>query len=128
MRNIQKDSISGMKFPPQVNPATGRFEMVTGRESIQESIFIILMTHKGERFVHPDFGSNIMDFTFMENNPTMYHLMMKDLERDIKRNEPRVDNVTVELDNADMDMGQIYVNVSYTIIESGEAETVSYQV
>lgn len=125
---MNNDRISGMKFPPQVNPATGRFEMVAGRESIKESIYVILMTHKGERFAHPDFGSNIMDFTFMENNPTMYHLMMKDLERDIKRNEPRVENVKVELDNADMETGQIYVRVSYTILESGEEETVGYQV
>ena len=37
---------SGMKFPPQINPATGRFEVVSGQASVKESVYIILMTQK----------------------------------------------------------------------------------
>ena len=28
---------TGMKFPPQINPTTGRFTCVSGKESIKEA-------------------------------------------------------------------------------------------
>lgn len=28
----------GMKFPPQINPTTGRFVCVSGKESVRESV------------------------------------------------------------------------------------------
>ena len=32
---------SGMKFPPQINPATGRFEVARGETSVKESVYIM---------------------------------------------------------------------------------------
>ena len=55
----------GMKFPPQINKATGRFMTSSEKENIKESIYLILMTQKTERFMRPDFGSSIMQYTFM---------------------------------------------------------------
>ena len=37
----------GMKFPPQVNPATGRIVTSEDNISVKESIYLILMTNKG---------------------------------------------------------------------------------
>ena len=50
----------GMKFPPQINPATGRFVVSTNEESVKESIYLILMTQKSERFLRPEFGSDLL--------------------------------------------------------------------
>ena len=44
---MQKEFLGkGMKFPPQINPATGRFVTVDGAQAIKESIYLILMTAK----------------------------------------------------------------------------------
>ena len=40
---------TGMKFPPQVNKATGRFVLSSQEENVKESIYLILMTQKTER-------------------------------------------------------------------------------
>ena len=37
-----------MRFPIDINPATGRFETVSGRERIRQSVMLILKTEKGE--------------------------------------------------------------------------------
>ena len=35
---------TGMKFPPQVDKATGRFVVSSEEESVKESVYLILMT------------------------------------------------------------------------------------
>lgn len=89
---------TGMKFPPQVSPATGRFVSVSGDESIRESIYLILMTRKGERAMRPDFGSSASDYVFTDTNAAMQNLMTYELETDIAANEPRVEDVFVRMD------------------------------
>lgn len=118
MEEKNRCNVTGMKFPPQVNPATGRFETVSDEESIKESIRIILMTGKKERFVRPEFGSNILSFPFMNQNRAIMNLKLADLERDIRRNEPRVKSVKVSVDHADDE--KLYINVDYTIYGNEE--------
>lgn len=117
--------VSGMKFPPQVNPATGRFELTEDKECIKQSIYLILMTHKRERIIRPDFGTDILNFIFLENNSTMLNIMISDLEKDIIKNEPRVENVKVEFDNM-TEEGKMYINIDYTISSIGEDDSVTF--
>lgn len=37
-----------MKFPVSINPATGRFEMVSGKEMIRQSVMLILRRKKAK--------------------------------------------------------------------------------
>ena len=46
---------------------------------MKESVYIILMTNRGERWLDPDFGSDIMRYTFMDTSLTMLNLMASDL-------------------------------------------------
>ena len=74
---------SGMKFPPQVNPSTGRFEVSSGVASVKESVYIILMTQKTERWIRPEFGSSLMNYTFMDTSVTMLNLMAREVASDL---------------------------------------------
>ena len=105
---------TGMKFPPQINPATGKIEMVSGYESIKESIYLILMTQKRERFIHPDFGSELLKFTFMDNNESVFRLMESNLEMDIRRGDSRVEKVRVTVE-PQQEEGYLTVAVDYTV-------------
>ena len=62
---------TGMKFPPQIDKSTGRFMLSSGAECVKESVYLILMTHQGERWLEPTFGSRLMNYTFMDTSPTM---------------------------------------------------------
>lgn len=104
----------GMKFPPQVNPATGRFVTSENQQSVKESIYLILMTQKTERLMRPEFGSRAASYVFEETDPTMLNLMAGELERDITVNEPRVENVNIRLDYKSKP-GCLFVNISYAV-------------
>ncbi len=105
---------TGMKFPPQINPTTGRFACVSGRESIKESVYLILMTQRSERFMRQDFGSNVMGYVFTQTDATMLNLMAHEIAGDILRNEPRVEQVNVTMDQ-NSKPGCLFINVDYTI-------------
>lgn len=105
---------SGMKFPPQINPATGRFEVANGQTSVKESVYIILMTQKAERWIRPEFGSSLMNYTFMDTSTTMLNLMAREIAGDLMRQEPRLADVNVKID-ATSKQGCLIIYIDYLI-------------
>ena len=105
---------SGMKFPPQVNPATGRFEVARGEISVKESVYIILMTQKSERWIRPEFGSSLMNYTFMDTSVTMLNLMAREIAGDLMKQEPRLADVNVKID-AKSKQGCLIIYIDYLI-------------
>lgn len=106
---------AGMKFPPQVSKATGRFLVSSEEESVKESVYLILMTQRTERFLRPEFGSDLMSYTFMDLNMTSVNLMIRSLTGQILDQEPRVEDVQITTD-FQVRNGRLLVNVDYTII------------
>ncbi len=88
----------GMKFPPRVNPATGRFMMAEGAQSVRDSVYLILMTQRGERWLEPDFGSGLMGYTFIDTSATILGVMRSELTRAILEQEPRIADVQLSID------------------------------
>lgn len=116
---------NGMKFPPQINKATGRFEMSFGEQSVKESVYLILMTQKGERWLRPGFGSEIMTYTFLDVNNTMLNIIRSDIKSCIVQNEPRVSNVDVFLD-AQSKPGYLIIDVEYTVSASNARDNLVF--
>ena len=108
---------AGMKFPPQIDPGTGRFALSSGAQNVKESVYIILMTNRGERWLDPDFGSDIMRYTFMDTSLTMLNLLSSDLRTLLMEQEPRISDVTVDIDPEVKD-GCMLVNVAYTVADT----------
>lgn len=104
----------GMKFPPQVNKSTGRFAISKGADSVKESLYIILMTQQGERWLEPGFGSSLMSYTFMDTSLTMLNLMASELTRVILSQEPRISDVDIRVD-PEVQEGCLLVNISYLV-------------
>ena len=76
----EKDFLGkGIKFPPQINPATGRFVTVSEEESVRQSIYLILMTQVTERLTRPNFGTETASYVFMDVNLTELTIMKRDL-------------------------------------------------
>ncbi len=105
---------TGIKFPIQINNITGEFVMSSEEESVKESVYIILMTQKSERWLRPSFGSNILSYTFTDISLTRISMMEKEIERAITDNEPRISKVDVDIQPA-MDKGCLIISLQYTI-------------
>ncbi len=115
----------GMKFPPQINPATGRFMVSEGTASVKESIYLILMTQKAERWIRPDFGSSLMNYTFMNTNATILNMMKRELSRDLLRNEPRISDVEIRID-ANTKPGCLIFYIGYRIRETNTMDNLVF--
>lgn len=108
---------TGVAFPPQIDPATGRFKMSDGDQSVKESIYLILMTQVSERLTRPDFGTNTASYVFMDVNQTELTIMERDLTDSILLQEPRISRVSIST-NMEAQQGYIMVNIDYTLAQN----------
>ena len=108
---------TGVAFPPQIDPATGRFKMSAGDQSVKESIYLILMTQVSERLTRPDFGTNTASYVFMDVNQTELTIMERDLTDSILLQEPRISRVSIST-NMEAQQGYIMVNIDYTLAQN----------
>jgi len=116
---------TGIKFPPQVNKSTGRFMLSSGAENVKESLYIILMTHRGERWLEPGFGSRLMSYTFMDTSITMLSLLSNELRAVILEQEPRISDVDVDIDPNVKD-GCLLINIIYTISDTNNRDNMVF--
>nr|WP_297703888.1 GPW/gp25 family protein [uncultured Butyrivibrio sp.] len=108
---------TGVKFPPEIDPATGRFQMSSGDQSVKESIYLILMTQVTERLTRPDFGSETASYVFMDINQTELTIMRRDLTECILNQEPRVASVDISTD-MQAQQGYIMINIDYVLAQT----------
>ena len=103
-----------MKFPPQIDPATGRFVTVSGNQAVKESLYLILMTQRTERLVRPDFGSDIMSYTFMDTGTTMISIFRRNIMETILAEEPRISDVSVDIEYNDS-LNAMIISINYLV-------------
>lgn len=108
---------TGVAFPPQIDPATGRFKMSSGEQSVKESIYLILMTQVTERLTRPNFGTNTASYVFMDVNQTELTIMERDLTDSILLQEPRVSHVNIAT-SMEAQQGYIMINIDYTLAQN----------
>ena len=116
---------AGMKFPPQIDPGTGRFAISVREQSVRESVYLILMTNRGERWLEPSFGSQMMRYTFMDTSTTMIRMMADDLRELILKQEPRISEVDVEIDPNVKD-GCLLVSIRYTVAATNSEDNLVF--
>ena len=112
-----------MKFPVEINPATGRFEMVSGKERIRQSVMLILKTGKGERWLNPKLGSNLKSYAFMEMNRTELNIVKRDIRSCLLSQEPGLREVSINSE-CDYNNGILEITVTYRTEEFEDTVTV----
>ncbi len=104
----------GLAFPLALDPFTGRFVECAQEESIRQSIYLILMTRKGERLMRPDFGCDIYDFAFATLDYTTLSQMQEAVHRALVLYEPRITNLSVEIQTSDQ-AGRVDITLNYVV-------------
>lgn len=116
---------SGMKFPPQIDPGTGRFAVASKEQSVREAVYLILMTNRGERWLAPAFGNRMSTYAFMDTSPTMLRMLSDDMRELLLRQEPRITDVEVDADPNVKD-GCLLINIRYTVAASNSRENLVF--
>ena len=116
---------AGMKFPPQIDPGTGRFAVSTREQSVRESVYLILMTSRGERWLEPGFGSQMASYAFMDTSPTMLRMLSDDLRDLLLTQEPRISDVDVQID-PEVKNGCLIVSIQYTVAATNSRDNLVF--
>jgi len=103
----------GWKFPLQVTP-TGAIALSRYEQSIEEAVYSILSTSKGER-VMLDFGSGIHDMVFSPNNAGTVSMVGRQVREALVRWEPRIDVLEVSTETSVEQPNLLLIRVSYRI-------------
>lgn len=102
----------GWKFPLQVTPA-GRIAQAKYEQRIEESIYLILSTAKGERVMLPEFGCGIHDLMFEPNNPGTVSATAQSVRAALTRFEPRIDVLDLAVEPQEANL--LLIRISYRI-------------
>jgi uncharacterized protein len=104
----------GWKFPLQVTPA-GRIAQAKYEQRIEESIFLILSTRKGERHMLLDFGCGIHDLVFAPNNTSTLSQVVQSVRKALITYERRIDVLEVKAESASEAGNLLLIRIDYRI-------------
>jgi uncharacterized protein len=104
----------GWKFPLQVTPG-GKMAQSRYEQRIEESIYLILSSARGERVMLPDFGCGIHDLVFAPNNPMTLTVVVQTVRQALVAYEPRIDVLDVSAETAPEEPNLLLIRINYRI-------------
>lgn len=115
MRSNTRDFLGkGWKFPLQVTPAGG-IARALYEQRIEESIYLILGTARGERVMLPDYGCGIHDLVFAPNNAATRSAVVQQVRRALIAYEPRIDVLDVTVDSPAGEPNLLLIRITYRV-------------
>lgn len=103
----------GWTFPIRIN-ALGGFSLSRYEQDVQEAIWIILSTARGERQMVPDFGCGIHDYVFAPNNAATQGNLAHAVRQALTQWEPRIDVLDVNVDGT-TEPNMLVIRLDYRI-------------
>jgi len=105
-----------LPFGPGISNFTVNY---TTLEQAKTNIVNLLLTHKGERFMQPEFGTNLRRFLFQPNNTSLQQEVKTEIQEVITRWLPyvKLQNVTVDKSIEHIDQYKINVTLTFSVTD-----------
>jgi phage baseplate assembly protein W len=116
---------TGWKFPVRVN-ARGGLSFSRYEQDIEEAIWIILGTARGERVMEPEFGCGIHDYVFAPNNPATRGALTQAVQQALARFEPRVDVEDVRVESYPESENRLLIFTDYRVRSTNSKRNLVY--
>lgn len=99
---------------------TGGLSYKEDIERINQSLFILFETPKGDRLMMPEFGSDLHKYRFDPLDKVLMERIRYTITEDIRRWEPRISLTSIEFlaDQTAIDNSTLYISISYRIINT----------
>jgi hypothetical protein len=104
----------GWTLPIKLNQ-NGQVKVARYEDSVQQSIWMILSTAKGERVMRPDFGCSIHEKVFSPNSLGTVGQIVSDVRDALIEWEPRIDVLDVDTIPDSSQPNVILIQVNYQI-------------
>ena len=104
----------GLAFPIELDENNqlkiSRYEM-----AVQQSIWTILGTAKGERIMRPDFGCGIHDFVFSANSASTVGQIVSEVRQSLIEWEPRIDILDIDVTPDENEDNKLLIIINYQV-------------
>ena len=126
----------GRKFPIDTQPAKAVGVAIpfsnaavftsnyTTSKQLQSNLINFFLTNRGERVLDPTYGANLRATIFEQITQGNLDALKAKIETDLTTNFPDVRLADLEV-LGNEDLNAIQVNITYTVVLSGETNTVS---
>lgn len=105
----------GWRFPLRLEAQSGQVTSVAYEPDIEQSIFIILSTSRGERVMRPDFGCGIHDLVFAAINTSLITRIKQTVNEALRKYEARIDIIKVSVDQTRVSRGRLDVIIDFRV-------------
>jgi uncharacterized protein len=116
---------TGWKFPIRVN-ARGGLSFVRHEQDIEESIWIILGTAKGERVMEPNFGCGIHEYVFAPNNPATRGSIAHEIQTALADYESRIELENVRVETSPESQNRLLIHIDYRVRSNNAKRNLVY--
>lgn len=104
---------SGWSFPVQFTAGNYQVNTTEFETNVNESIRIILHTHRGERLLNPKFGSGLQQFFFRSMDERLKSEIKEAVRYALLINEPRITVKEVNVFFTDTTNGKVDITIDY---------------
>jgi phage baseplate assembly protein W len=115
----------GWKYPVRIN-SKGGLSYSKHEQDIEEAIWIILGTAKGERVMLPEFGCGIHNLTFSPINPTTIGKVKSYITEALNKWEPRIEVQTVRVEQDSEEHNKLLIRIDYKVLQTNSFANVVY--
>lgn len=100
---------------------SGKGNVITGVEKINECLHILIHTRIGEKVNNPNYGTRVHEFIFEVNDYTTVDALRMHLIEVIGMWEKRIDNVSVvaSFNASNVNNGKLPIKINYRIKRTG---------
>tara|TARA_B100000900_G_scaffold414744_1_gene442295 strand:- start:7286 stop:7729 length:444 start_codon:yes stop_codon:yes gene_type:complete len=83
--SLEDPRLQGLEYPISLNPKNGYFSKSSNLELIKSNLSSLIRTHRGERFMRPDFGCNLRKFLMEPLDEGLFSLIKEEVITAIRR-------------------------------------------
>ncbi len=111
----------GWAYPVATTLNSGRVASVEFENDIEQSIFIILSTAKGERVMRADFGCGIHDLVFAAISASLVADIKHSVREALRKYEARIEVLNVDVDTREAINGKILIAIDYQVYSTNQS-------
>lgn len=111
----------GIKYPfSEESDDLTFFDMnETKQDGIKSMLLHIILTPKGQRLRHPNFGTDLIKYVFEPNDSSTWSLIKEEIRKQIALYLPEVSFEDIAIKHNLEEENSIYVEIDYSINQNG---------
>lgn len=116
-----------LTFSKMFNPQTGKTMAVSGEESINNCLSMLISTCKGELLGDPNFGTNVKRLLMNFKGEQLYILVREEIVQAVNIYEKRVslDTSDIQVIESEDDDNTVRINIMYKDLTDGTVKDLS---